>query len=297
MIDAIVGFDRVASWAAARQARSGRAGPSAACGSGAQRGPGVGGVAVRARRGRGRAEAGPRDRGRAGRHRLPAAAVLPATHALWEAGLIDTAKARAVDEATTVLPDELAAAVQARVLGRAPEQSLAQLRAALARAILAVDPRRGGPAAPGGAEGPAGVGAARARRDGVAVGAAHRLRRRRGLPVAHQVGPRAGQGRPAHDGRPAGGPARRAAQRPAGARRGVGRPRPDETRRPPRRGARALDGAAPGGESSRQRNSGQRSPGQRGPAARPAAPAARPVRAVGCGCGRSHRASRWSRSS
>jgi len=39
-----------------------------------------------------------------------------------------------------VLPDELASLVQARVRGRAPEQSLAQLRAALARAILAVDP-------------------------------------------------------------------------------------------------------------------------------------------------------------
>jgi hypothetical protein len=67
-------------------------------------------------------------------------AVLPATHALWEAGLIDTGKARAVDEATAVLPDDLARAVQARVLPRAPEQSLAQLRAALARAIIAVDP-------------------------------------------------------------------------------------------------------------------------------------------------------------
>ena len=39
-----------------------------------------------------------------------------------------------------MLPDELARAVQARVLPRAPEQTLAQLKAALARAVIAVDP-------------------------------------------------------------------------------------------------------------------------------------------------------------
>src|SRR5919107_1146501 len=48
-------------------------------------------------------------------------AVLPATHALWESGRIDTLKARAIDEATAVLADQAAAAVQARVLPRAPE--------------------------------------------------------------------------------------------------------------------------------------------------------------------------------
>jgi hypothetical protein len=65
---------------------------------------------------------------------------LPETHALWEAGRIDTAKARAVDDATVVLSDELARAVQDRVLSRASEQTLPQLKAALARAVLAVDP-------------------------------------------------------------------------------------------------------------------------------------------------------------
>ena len=43
---------------------------------------------------------------------------LPDTFALWESGRIDTAKARAVDGATGVLPDELARAVEARVLPR-----------------------------------------------------------------------------------------------------------------------------------------------------------------------------------
>ena len=39
-----------------------------------------------------------------------------------------------------MLSPELARAVQARVLARAPEQTLAQLKAALARAVIAADP-------------------------------------------------------------------------------------------------------------------------------------------------------------
>jgi len=65
---------------------------------------------------------------------------LPGTFALWESGRIDTAKARAVDDATVVLSDELARAVEARVLARAPGQTLAQLKAALARGVIAADP-------------------------------------------------------------------------------------------------------------------------------------------------------------
>ena len=72
--------------------------------------------------------------------RAGCSSTLPATYALWESGRIDTAKARAVDDATVVLSDELAQAVEARVLSRAPEQTLAQLKAALARAVLAADP-------------------------------------------------------------------------------------------------------------------------------------------------------------
>ena len=64
-------------------------------------------------------------------------ATLPDTHALWESGLIDTAKARAVDDATVVLSDEHARTVEAAVLPKAPEQTLAQLKAALARAVCA----------------------------------------------------------------------------------------------------------------------------------------------------------------
>ena len=67
-------------------------------------------------------------------------ATLPDTHALWESGLIHTSKARAIDDATVVLPDEHAAKVEAQVLPKAPEQTLAQLKAALARAIIAADP-------------------------------------------------------------------------------------------------------------------------------------------------------------
>ncbi len=66
--------------------------------------------------------------------------VLPATLALWQAGRIDRPKVRAILDATAVLAPELAAKVESRVLPKAPQQSVAQLRAALARAILAVDP-------------------------------------------------------------------------------------------------------------------------------------------------------------
>ena len=67
-------------------------------------------------------------------------ATLPDTFALWEAGRIDTSKARAIDEATVVLSDQHARTVEARVLPRAAGQTLAQLKAALARAVIAADP-------------------------------------------------------------------------------------------------------------------------------------------------------------
>ena len=141
VIDAIVGFDRIGSWASARQARLlaelARRRPADPVPNedgvsvGSRFVPDEVGVALKLARGTAAGRVGTACR---------LLRVLPDTHALWEAGLIDTAKARAVDEATTVLSDELAAKVEARVLGRAPEQSLAQLRAALARAILAADP-------------------------------------------------------------------------------------------------------------------------------------------------------------
>ncbi len=142
LIEAIVGFDRVASWAAARQARllaelarrrpTDQAPYSARwAGVGSEYAPDEVGVALHLARGTACARVGLACR---------LLATLPETHALWEAGQIDTAKARAIDDATWMLTPELARAVQDRVLPRAPEQTLAQLKAALARAVIAADP-------------------------------------------------------------------------------------------------------------------------------------------------------------
>ena len=142
LIEAMIGFDRLASWAAARQARllaelarrrpSDKAPYSArSAGVGSEYAPDEVGVALHLARGTACARIGLACR---------LLATLPDTHALWEAGQIDTSKARAIDDATVVLPDELARAVQARILDKAPEQTLAQLKAALARAVIAADP-------------------------------------------------------------------------------------------------------------------------------------------------------------
>jgi hypothetical protein len=142
LIEAIIGFDRLASWAAARQARclaelahrrpadtAPHTARSACVGS--EFAPDEVGVALTLSR----STAGARI---ATACRL--LSVLPATFILWESGRIDTLKARAIDDATCLLRDEQARAVEARVLPRAPQQTLAQLKAALARAVLAVDP-------------------------------------------------------------------------------------------------------------------------------------------------------------
>ena len=143
LVEAIVGFDRLTSWAQARQARlldelasrrpADRAPVSArwAC-VGSEYAPDEVGVALRLSRGSACARIG------LARRLL---ATLPDTFALWESGLVDTAKARAVDDATVVLSDEHARKVQAAVLPKAPELTLAQLKAALARAVLAADPQ------------------------------------------------------------------------------------------------------------------------------------------------------------
>ncbi|HEX5811336.1 MAG TPA: DUF222 domain-containing protein [Pseudonocardia sp.] len=142
LIEAIVGFDRLASWAAARQARllaelarrrpTDQAPYSARwAGVGSEYAPDEVGVALRLARGTAVARVGLACR---------LLATLSDTHAAWEAGLIDTAKARAIDDATWMLSVEHARAVQERVLPRAAEQTLAQLKAALARAVIAVDP-------------------------------------------------------------------------------------------------------------------------------------------------------------
>lgn len=64
---------------------------------------------------------------------------LPATRHALAAGRLDLTKTRAIVEATGVLDRAGCAAVETRVLGRAPEQTVGRLRAALARAVIAVD--------------------------------------------------------------------------------------------------------------------------------------------------------------
>jgi hypothetical protein len=65
---------------------------------------------------------------------------LPGTWAALRGGGIDVVRARAVAEATGVLDDAGAAAVEARVLVRARHQTVGELTAALRRAVLRVDP-------------------------------------------------------------------------------------------------------------------------------------------------------------
>ena len=142
LIEAMVGFDRLSSWAAARQARllaelarrrPAETAPYSArsAGVGSEYAPDDFGAALHLSRGSACARIGLACR---------LLATLPETHALWESGQIDAAKARAIDDATWMLSPELARAVQDRVLARAPEQTLAQLKAALARAVIVVDP-------------------------------------------------------------------------------------------------------------------------------------------------------------
>ena len=65
---------------------------------------------------------------------------LPKTMAALEAGQIDIIRARIIAEATHVLSAEHTAAVEERIFPRAGQQTSGQLRAALARAVLAADP-------------------------------------------------------------------------------------------------------------------------------------------------------------
>ena len=65
---------------------------------------------------------------------------LPLTRAALAAGEIDVTKARAIADHTGRLDERAAALVEARVLPRAAEQTAAMLRAALRRAVIAVEP-------------------------------------------------------------------------------------------------------------------------------------------------------------
>src|ERR1700759_2152722 len=71
---------------------------------------------------------------------LDLAVRLPATARALREAVIDYPRARLIAEATRILPDDLARDVEARVLLRAGDQTPGRLRAALARAVIAVDP-------------------------------------------------------------------------------------------------------------------------------------------------------------
>jgi Domain of unknown function (DUF222) len=66
---------------------------------------------------------------------------LPGTLNALQAGMIDLPRAKLIAEATTALGDDAARAVQDTVLPSAGEQTTGQLRAALRRAVISVDPR------------------------------------------------------------------------------------------------------------------------------------------------------------
>ncbi|MGH3932391.1 MAG: DUF222 domain-containing protein, partial [Pseudonocardiaceae bacterium] len=145
LIDTIVGFDRIASWASARQARLlaefARRRPEVK-GSPPTRsdlparysGYTPDGIALALHLSRTTAA-----------NRLAMAetlvADLPGTLAAWQTGTIDVLKARAITETSYLLPVEQRGALEARVLPRAGTQTVSQLRAALARAVLAIDPQ------------------------------------------------------------------------------------------------------------------------------------------------------------
>ena len=65
---------------------------------------------------------------------------LPDTGAALRSGTIDLSRARTIADATSVLDEEKARAVEAKVLPKAGHQTLGQLRSALRRAVIAADP-------------------------------------------------------------------------------------------------------------------------------------------------------------
>ena len=143
LIEGIVGFERVTSWAQARQAgllaefarrrpednwQARRSDTPSRCSEFA---PDEVGLALRLSR-------------TTASNRLAMAETLvqdlPRSHAAWQAGLIDTPKVRAIAETSCLLTGPQRDVLEARILPRAPEQTLAQLRRALLRAVLAIDP-------------------------------------------------------------------------------------------------------------------------------------------------------------
>jgi hypothetical protein len=144
LVEAMIAFERVASWAAARQARvlaefarrrPSRDDPSAARSSVAsvasEFAPDEVGLALRSSR----VAAGSRLE-----QAVTLVRVLPEVLTPWEHGELDGVKVRAIVEACRPLLFDHARAVVERVLARAGEQTVGALRAALARAVVSVDP-------------------------------------------------------------------------------------------------------------------------------------------------------------
>jgi hypothetical protein len=142
LVDAVVGFERLTAWAAARQARL--------LAEFARRRPGDDPAAVGADKPSVLSRYAPDEIGLALRLSRGTAMCrlgqarqlddrLPRTLQAWQDGRLDERKVRAICDAVLYLGPEQAAAVQDRVLDRAPQQTLSQLRSALARAVIAVD--------------------------------------------------------------------------------------------------------------------------------------------------------------
>lgn len=143
LVDSIVAFERLSAWALARQARL--------LAQFARRRPADDSAAERCGRPSLASEFAPDEIGLALRLSRMTATVrleqavrldreLSPTRAAWERGVIDAAKARAIADATARVAPTEASSVQDRVLARAEEQTVSQLRAALARAVIAADP-------------------------------------------------------------------------------------------------------------------------------------------------------------
>ncbi|MDQ4093956.1 MAG: HNH endonuclease [Actinomycetota bacterium] len=142
LIEGVIAFDRMASWAGARQA--------ALLAEFARRRPGDHPLAANSDIPSRDSEFAPDEvalalrlsRTTAANRLVMAEALtvdLPGTLAAWETGVLDTLKARAITETSYLLPPEKRGALETRVLPRAGTQTIAQLRAALTRAVLALD--------------------------------------------------------------------------------------------------------------------------------------------------------------
>jgi hypothetical protein len=143
LIDAVVGFERLTGWAQARQARL--------LAEFARRRPGDDPTMVASDKactiskfapdevGLALKQARTTAKARIGRS-VQLEQVLPETLALWQEGRLDERRVTAICDTTHYLSVGKARAVQQRVLDRAPDQTLGQLKAALKRAVIAADP-------------------------------------------------------------------------------------------------------------------------------------------------------------